>query len=82
MPPRNTKAQLMRLRGLCSQYGFMEISGVDINSPRQSFSCPELLDSDFANLTDTTWFLAKHEAKEALIYSIENASTKLINISR
>jgi hypothetical protein len=61
MPPRNTRAQLMRLRGLCSQYGFMEISGVDINSPRQSFHCPELLDEDFAGLSDTTWFLAKHE---------------------
>jgi hypothetical protein len=61
MPPRNTKAQLMRLRGLCARYGFMEISGVDINSPRQSFNCPELLDKDFANLIETTWFLAEHE---------------------
>ncbi|MDR1095829.1 MAG: PHP domain-containing protein [Spirochaetaceae bacterium] len=61
MPPRNTKAQLMRLRGLCSRYGFMEISGVDINSPRQSFNCPELLDEDFARLVDTTWQLANHE---------------------
>jgi hypothetical protein len=61
MPPRNTKAQLMRLRGLCSRYGFMEISGVDINSPRQGFNCPELLDEDFANLIDTTWRLARHE---------------------
>ncbi|MDR0638528.1 MAG: PHP domain-containing protein [Spirochaetaceae bacterium] len=61
MPPRNTKKQLMRLRGLCAQYGFMEISGVDINSPRQAFNCPELLDEDFANLIETTWFLARHE---------------------
>jgi hypothetical protein len=61
MPPRNTKAQLMRLRGLCSRYGFMEISGVDINSPRQGFNCPELLDEDFANLVDMTWQLANHE---------------------
>jgi hypothetical protein len=61
MPPRNTKAQLMRLRGLCAQYGFMEISGVDINSPRQAFNCPELLDEDFANLIETTQALAEHE---------------------
>jgi hypothetical protein len=61
MPPRNTKAQLVRLRGLCSRYRFMEISGVDINSPRQGFACPELLDEDFANLIDTTWQLAEHE---------------------
>ena len=61
MPPRNTKAQLMRVRALCAEYGFMEISGVDINSPRQTFNCPCLLDADFANLIDTTWALAKHE---------------------
>jgi hypothetical protein len=61
----------MRLRGLCSQYGFMEISGVDINSPRQVFNCPELLDEDFANLVDTTWQLAKHEAGNADLFSIE-----------
>jgi hypothetical protein len=67
MPPRNTKSQLMRLRGLCAQYDFMEISGVDINSPRQSFHCPELLDKDFANLTDTTWFLAKHENRQGTV---------------
>jgi hypothetical protein len=59
MPPRNTKAQLMRLRSLCAGYGFMEISGVDINSPRQSFNCPELLDPDFANLVETTWKLVR-----------------------
>jgi hypothetical protein len=64
MPPRNTKAQLMRLRDLCSRYGFMEISGVDINSPRQTFNCPELLDKDFANLIDTTWQLVQHEKSE------------------
>jgi hypothetical protein len=65
MPPRNTKAQLTRLRALCSRYGFIEISGVDINSPRQTFNCPELLDKDFANLIDTTWQLAHHESNES-----------------
>ncbi|MDR1468274.1 MAG: PHP domain-containing protein [Spirochaetaceae bacterium] len=61
MPPRNTKPQLLRLRDLCAHYGFMEISGVDINSPRQVFNCPELLDEDFANLIETTQVLAEHE---------------------
>ena len=39
MPPRNSNNQLSRLRLLCKKYNFMEISGVDINSSRQSFNC-------------------------------------------
>ena len=62
MPPRNTKAQLMRLQGLCARYGFMEISGVDINQPRQSFNCPELRMPEFRHLDDATWAMVAHEA--------------------
>jgi hypothetical protein len=61
MPPRNTAAQLARLRGLCETYGLIEISGVDINSPRQDFRCPEIRRPEFAPLADTTWALAAHE---------------------
>ncbi len=61
MPPRNTPPQVARLRGLCSRLGLMEISGVDINSPRQSFNCPEVLAPEMANLLDTTWALVAHE---------------------
>ncbi|HUI69101.1 MAG TPA: PHP domain-containing protein [Spirochaetia bacterium] len=61
MPPRNTIAQLRRVQGLCAQHGFMEISGVDINSPRQSFNCPELTLPEFAHLLDATWALIAHE---------------------
>jgi hypothetical protein len=61
MPPRNTVEQLARIRRLCEQYGFIEISGVDINSPRQSFNCPEIRCPEFAVLRDTTWALAAHE---------------------
>ncbi|GHV54474.1 hypothetical protein AGMMS49579_15130 [Spirochaetia bacterium] len=61
MPPRNTKEQLARLQKLCRSNGLIEISGVDINSPRQSFSCPEIRQSEFAALTGTTWALAAHE---------------------
>jgi len=61
MPPRNTLAQLRNLRRLSSQWGFMEISGVDINSSRQSFNCPEVLQSEFHHLLDTTWALIAHE---------------------
>jgi hypothetical protein len=66
MPPRNTGAQLARVRSLCERYGFMEICGVDINSPRQSFNCPELLRPEFANLIDTTRALSAHEKRNEL----------------
>jgi len=61
MPPRNTLPQLRRVQRLCAQHGFMEISGVDINSPRQSFNCPELTHPEFAHLLDATWALIAHE---------------------
>jgi len=61
MPPRNTPAQLARIASLCEQHGFMQISGVDINSSRQTFNCPELLDPRFANLITATWALIGHE---------------------
>ena len=40
----------------------MEISGVDINQPRQSFNCPELRLPEFAHLNDATWAMVAHEA--------------------
>jgi len=62
MPPRNTAAQLARVRELCREFGFMEISGVDINQPRQSFNCPELRRPEFAHLNAATWAMVAHEA--------------------
>jgi len=61
MPPRNTLTQLLRLQRLCKKYELMEISGVDINSPRQSFNCPIILRSEFAHLIEATWALIAHE---------------------
>jgi hypothetical protein len=61
MPPRNSIAQLRNIRRLCAEGGFMEISGVDINSSRQSFNCPEVLKDEFRHLIDTTWALIAHE---------------------
>jgi hypothetical protein len=61
MPPRNTLAQLLRVQALCARLGFMEISGVDINSPRQSFNCPELQRPEFSHLLSATWALIAHE---------------------
>lgn len=61
MPTRNTPAQLKRLRGLCEQYGMFQISGEDINSPRQSFVIRAMEDPQFQNLIDATWQLIRHE---------------------
>ncbi len=61
MPPRNTEAQLERIRRLCRRHGLMEISGVDINSSRQSFNCPEIARPGFVHLTRAAWALIAHE---------------------
>jgi hypothetical protein len=61
MPPRNTEAQLKRVQQLCAKHGLMEISGVDINSSRQLFNCPEVLQPAFRHLIDSTWALIAHE---------------------
>ena len=66
MPPRNTREQLQRLQDLCRASGLMEISGVDINSSRQSFNCPILLEPQFQHLADAAWALIAHEKLAAV----------------
>ena len=61
MPSRNTRAQLRRVRALCESNGLFQISGEDINQPRQSFVCEAQRDPEFANLYDATWALIAHE---------------------
>lgn len=61
MPSRNTMEQLLRLKEFCKQYSLMEVSGEDINSPRQSFVCEALQNPVFSNLIDSTWELIRHE---------------------
>jgi len=61
MPTRNTPAQLERLRGLCEAYGMFQISGEDINSPRQSFIIRAMENPMFQNLIAATWKLIEHE---------------------
>ena len=61
MPPRNTAQQLKRVQELCKKYNLMEISGIDINQPRQSFNYPEILKPQFHHLIDNTWALVAHE---------------------
>jgi hypothetical protein len=63
MPSRNTPEQLIRLRALCDRYETLQISGEDINSPRQSFVCAAMREPMFANLYDTTWALIGHETE-------------------
>ncbi len=63
MPSRNTKEQLKVVRDLCEKHDFFQVSGEDINSPRQSFKCEALLDPDYKNLIDATWALIEHEKK-------------------
>lgn len=65
MPPRNTFDQLTRIQKLAARYGMMEISGVDINSSRQSFHCPEVLRPEFRHLGESTWALVGHEIATA-----------------
>ena len=61
MPSRNTPAQLKKIRELCEKYGLFQISGEDINSPRQSFVCEAQRAPEFANLYEATWALIAHE---------------------
>ena len=61
MPPRNSTAQLERVSKLCKANGLIEISGVDINSSRQQFNCPEVMLPQYSHLIESTWALMEHE---------------------
>jgi len=60
-PSRNTVEQTDRLMGLCKEFGMGQISGEDINSPRQSFICSRLSDAKFKHLVDAAWMLVNRE---------------------
>ncbi|MDR0518995.1 MAG: PHP domain-containing protein [Clostridiales Family XIII bacterium] len=64
MPARNTREQAVRVRELADRYGMLQISGEDINSPRQPFISEASKDPYFANLRETTWKLVEHERGE------------------
>ncbi len=61
MPTRNTAEQLDRLMNLCKERHFFQISGEDINSPRQKFICPAYDNPKFAHLVDAAYTLIKYE---------------------
>ncbi len=64
MPSRNTPEQLSRIQELCREFKMKEISGEDINSPRQKFICKELEKPQFSHLIEATWNLIKREQEE------------------
>lgn len=78
MPSRNTKEQLRRVMDLCHARELYEISGEDINSPRQSFICPALADEAYAHLRVATYALIGHEiaASECQCKSMFSDATK------
>lgn len=78
MPSRNTHEQLARLIGMCHDNGFFEISGEDINSPRQSFICKALADPAYAHLMTATYALIGHElaATDNIAHAMFSNETK------
>ena len=66
MPSRNTKEQAQRVMALCDKHGFFQISGEDINTPRQSFICLAQRDEMFSHLEEATWALIGHERAATL----------------
>jgi hypothetical protein len=61
MPSRNSQSQLERIMKLCRENDLLQISGEDINSPRQPFVNRAMLNGVFRHLVDTTWALIGHE---------------------
>ena len=71
MPSRNIRQQLERVMELARSHGLFQVSGEDINSPRQKFICEALSDPLFAHLGEATWALIGHE--KAATADIEDA---------
>ena len=51
MPSRNTEEQLREIMELCDTHRLFQISGEDINSPRQSFLCHAMKADMFSHLS-------------------------------
>ena len=63
MPTRNSINQIKRIQELCKKFGFFQINGEDINSPRQSFICEILKTNELHNIVDSAWALIGHERR-------------------
>lgn len=83
MPPRNTAEQLAGIKRLCEQHNLMQISGVDINSSRQTFNCPLIVEPRFIHLAEATWALIAHElaASKNEKYGLFNPDNPLSSLS-
>ena len=70
MPPRNSQRQLERVAEWCRRLDLLEISGVDVNSPRQNFRY--MIDDPAMQqrLIDSTWALIAHERAANLTPSL------------
>lgn len=77
MAARNSKKQLDRLRALCVENEMFQISGEDINQPRQKFICEAMRNPEFDNLVDAAWALIGHElsATNALSHGMFSEET-------
>lgn len=78
MPSRNTPEQLRRVMRLCREHDLFQISGEDINQPRQSFICEALSDPEFKHLRKATYALIGHEISAS--DDIENSMFSTRNI--
>ncbi len=78
MPSRNTPEQLREIMRRCDENGLFQISGEDINSPRQSFICRALADPNYSHLKVSTYALIGHEnaASDELDASMFSDKTK------
>ncbi len=71
MPSRNTTEQIKKVQALCEKHQLFQISGEDINTPRQSFICLAQRDPMFDHLKEATWALIGHE--KAATENLDNA---------
>lgn len=72
MPTRNTPQQIARLRAKIAERDFFEISGEDINQPRQSFVCMAMREEGFDALRESAWAMIAHEREEEGLFSPES----------
>ena len=79
MPSRNTKEQLATVIKYCRENAFFEISGEDINSPRQSFICPSLELPEYSHLRTSTYALIGHEISASRDRSLAMFSAEAVS---
>lgn len=85
MPSRNTPEQLKRISAMCEEHNLFQISGEDINSPRQSFVCIAARAPEFENLRVAAYALIGSEdaaaANAALSFTGDAAEKAYPNVA-